>query len=212
MAKIDPGGYMLWQRSPSCLRFNHLIELKRQDHKYKCSFIQCYASMKRNIVEQLATELFFILKHNFISFDRSSCSRPLTTFLHNLLTLWPILIEADECWLMLINAAWCWLMFINAQMRFNRVFYCQSVPPELLRSFLNKGTDKLILEVLVFCLLACFPLTWSFDQWSLVIGQTVRCLIWGWSVGSWLTELHPFRKNMVSTLYELVWIGLNQFV
>ena len=128
---------------------------------------------------------------------------------------WLMLTDSDWSWLVLIeliNAAWCWLMFINAQMRFNRVFCCQSVPPELLRSFLNKGTDKLILEVLVFCLLACFPLTWSFDQWSLVIGQTVRCLIWGWSVGSWLTELHPFRQNMISTLYELVWIGLNQFV
>ena len=64
---------------------------------------------------------------------------------------WLVLIDADRCWLMLvdgdwwwlmlIDADWCWLiywlMLIDAQTRFNRVFFCRSVPPELLRSFLK---------------------------------------------------------------------------
>ena len=64
---------------------------------------------------------------------------------------WLVLIDADWCWLMLICADWCWLvlvddeccwlMLIDAQIRFNCVFFCRSVPPELLRSFL-KNAEK----------------------------------------------------------------------
>ena len=50
-----------------------------------------------------------------------------------------MLINTDWCLLMLIDAFWywliCWLMLIDAQIRFNRVFFCRSVHPELLRSF-----------------------------------------------------------------------------
>ena len=60
-----------------------------------------------------------------------------------------MLIDADWCWLMLVDADWyqlmlidadwcwliCWLMLIDAQIRFNWVFFCRSVPTELLRSF-----------------------------------------------------------------------------
>ena len=42
-----------------------------------------------------------------------------------------MLIDDDWCWLI------CWLMLIDAQIRFNRVFFCRSVLPELLRSFLS---------------------------------------------------------------------------
>ena len=38
---------------------------------------------------------------------------------------------------MLIEADWCWLMLIDAQIRFKWVFFCRSVPPELLRSFFD---------------------------------------------------------------------------
>ena len=48
---------------------------------------------------------------------------------------WLMLMDATECWLMLMNADWCWLRLIDAQIRFNKVFFCRSVPPELLRSF-----------------------------------------------------------------------------
>ena len=47
------------------------------------------------------------------------------------------LICADWCWLVLINADWSWLSLIYAQIRFNQVFFCRSVPPELLWSFFN---------------------------------------------------------------------------
>ena len=52
-----------------------------------------------------------------------------------------MLIDADWGWLMPIDAGWCWLicwlMLIDAQIRFNPVFFCRSVPPELLRSFFD---------------------------------------------------------------------------
>ena len=50
---------------------------------------------------------------------------------------WLILIDAGWFWFMLIDAYWCWLMSIYAQIRFNWVFFCRGVPPELLRSFLR---------------------------------------------------------------------------
>ena len=62
---------------------------------------------------------------------------------------WLILIDSDWCWLFLISADWCWymlidavwfcLMLFDAQTRFNCVFFCRSVPPELLRSFFSKS-------------------------------------------------------------------------
>ena len=55
---------------------------------------------------------------------------------------WLMLIDTDWCWLVLIDADWCWLMLINAQIRFNRVFFCRSVPPEFLRSFLGSGYSE----------------------------------------------------------------------
>ena len=51
---------------------------------------------------------------------------------------WLMLIDADWCWLALNNADWCWLMLIEARIRFNQVFFCRSVTPELLRSFFFK--------------------------------------------------------------------------
>ena len=35
------------------------------------------------------------------------------------------------------DADWCLLILIDAQIRFNHVFFCRSVPPELLQSFFN---------------------------------------------------------------------------
>ena len=58
---------------------------------------------------------------------------------------WSCLIYANWCWLMLIDADWSWLklscadwcslILIDARIRFNKVFFCRSVPLELLRSF-----------------------------------------------------------------------------
>ena len=48
---------------------------------------------------------------------------------------WLVLIDADRCWLILINADWYWSMLIDAQIRFNQVIFCRSVPPELFRPF-----------------------------------------------------------------------------
>ena len=39
-----------------------------------------------------------------------------------------MLIDADWCWLMLLDADWC-------TNKVNKVFFCQCVPPEFLRSF-----------------------------------------------------------------------------
>ena len=47
-----------------------------------------------------------------------------------------MLIDADWRWRFLIWADWCWWMLIDAQIRFSQVFFCRSVPPELLRWFL----------------------------------------------------------------------------
>ena len=65
---------------------------------------------------------------------------------------WLMLIDADWCWLMLIDMLiyadwyvdWClltWFFLIDDQLRFNQVFFCRSVPPEFLRSFLSLATD-----------------------------------------------------------------------
>ena len=61
---------------------------------------------------------------------------------------WLMLIDADWCWLMLIDMLidadwyvdWClltWFFLIDDQLRFNQVFFCQSVHLEFLRSFIH---------------------------------------------------------------------------
>ena len=60
-------------------------------------------------------------------------------FLYDAGWCWLMLTDDDRRdwgWLMLIDADWCWLMLIDAEIRFNQVFFCRSVPPQLLRSFL----------------------------------------------------------------------------
>ena len=49
---------------------------------------------------------------------------------------WLMLTDCAWGWLKLLSAEWCWLML---KKRFNCVFFCRSVPPELLRSFFSKS-------------------------------------------------------------------------
>ena len=47
-------------------------------------------------------------------------------------------------------------MLINAQIRFNRVFFCRSVPPELLRSFFIMLTHTCILVYMYLIMFIMF--------------------------------------------------------
>ena len=71
---------------------------------------------------------------------------------------------------MLTDADWCWLMLINAQLWFNWGFFCRSVPPELLRSFL-------VLQERTGPPLLFFPLLWKLGQ-ILSLNQRLLLLEW----------------------------------
>ena len=92
---------------------------------------------------------------------------------------------------MLIGSDWCWLMLIDARIRFNQVYFCQTVLPELLRSgtlhkwdepsvpalhvqlcrtqkpvFICKGVSVYIIchifqQLLLCCIFDCPELHWS---------------------------------------------------
>ena len=104
---------------------------------------------------------------------------------------WLILLDADWFWLMLIDSDWSWLVLIDAQIRFNWVFFCQSVLPEFLTvTFINRGP-----QLLFDCRLGGFTIT----QLSISISSRRRA--WA-GLGLWYVN----RTKFLLTLFvSFVW-------